>query len=109
MIEIACKKTKFIYNVYHITKAFFPDEEIVQKVDEKQESLVELKLPGGSCFSLAPEDIAGELAENAGGRPGAQAVLWESCWPFGAVRRYSPPLTPAAVCWPCLPCFWASC
>ena len=65
MIEIACKKTKFTYNVYHITKAFFPDEEIVQKVDEKQESLVELKLPGGSCFSLAPEDIAGEPAQDA--------------------------------------------
>ena len=66
MIEIACKKTKFTYNVYHITKAFFPDEEIVQKVDEKQESLVELKLPGGSCFSLAPEEIRGELPGLAG-------------------------------------------
>ena len=74
MIEIACKKTKFTYNVYHITKAFFPDEEIVQKVDEKQESLVELKFPGGSCFSLAPGDIAGELAQDAGGRTGAQAA-----------------------------------
>ena len=85
MIEIACKKTKFTYNVYHITKAFFPDEEIVQKVDEKQESLVELKLPGGSCFSLAPEDIAGEPAENAGGRPGAQAVGDENrVWDAGS-------------------------
>ncbi len=63
MIEIACKKNKFTYNVYHITKAFFPSEEITQKVDEKQESLVELKLPGGSCFSLAPEEIRGELPE----------------------------------------------
>ena len=68
MIEIACKKTKFTYNAYHITKAFFPDEEIVQKVDEKQESLVELKLPGGSCFSLAPGDIAGEPAQDIGYR-----------------------------------------
>ncbi len=66
MIEIACKKNKFTYNVYHITKAFFPSEEITQKVDEKQESLVELKLPGGSCFSLAPEEIRGELPGLAG-------------------------------------------
>ncbi len=61
MIEIACKKNKFTYNVYHITKAFFPNEEITQKVDEKQESLVELYLPGGSCFSIAREEIADEL------------------------------------------------
>ncbi len=66
MIEIACKKNKFTYNVYHITKAFFPSEEITQKVDEKQESLVELKLPGGSCFSLAPEEVRGELPGLAG-------------------------------------------
>lgn len=66
MIEIACKKNKFTYNVYHITKAFFPSEEITQKVDEKQESLVELKLPGGSCFSLAPEELRGELPGLAG-------------------------------------------
>ena len=66
MIEIACKKNKITYNVYHITKAFFPSEEITQKVDEKQESLVELKLPGGSCFSLAPEEIRGELPGLAG-------------------------------------------
>ena len=65
MIKIACKKNKFIYNVYHITKAFFPNEEIEQKVDEKQESLAALRLPGGSCFSLASEDIRGEL-ESAG-------------------------------------------
>lgn len=63
MISIECKKNKFTYNVYHITKAFFPGEEIAQKVDEKQESLVELKLPGDSCFSLAPEEIQAELSE----------------------------------------------
>lgn len=72
MIEIACKKSKFTYNVYHITKAFFPGEEITQRVDEKQESLVELKLPGGSCFSLAPGEISGELPGDAGAETGAQ-------------------------------------
>lgn len=70
MIETACKKNKFTYNVYHITKAFFPSEEIRQKVDEKQESLVTLRLPGGSCFSLAPEEIAAESASAARSAPG---------------------------------------
>ena len=43
--------------MYHITKAFFPDEEIVQCVDEKQEPLVTVKLLGGSCFSIELEDV----------------------------------------------------
>jgi len=52
MIEIKNKKNKFTYNVYHVTKAFFPEEEIVQTVDEEQEPLVWMQLPGGACFSL---------------------------------------------------------
>ena len=66
MIEISSKKNKYTYNVYHLVKAFFPNEEIIQSVDEKQESLVALKLPGGSCFSIAPEEAkesVGDLSE----------------------------------------------
>ena len=48
MIEIKSKKNKFTYNVYHVTKAFFPEEEIVQTVDEEQEPLVWMQLPGGA-------------------------------------------------------------
>ena len=50
MIKVSSKKNKYTYNVYHLVKAFFPNEEIIQNVDEKQESLVALNLPGGSCF-----------------------------------------------------------
>ena len=57
MIEIGSKKNKYTYNAYHIVKSFFPGEEIIQKVDEKQEPLVAVRLPGGTCFSLAPEEI----------------------------------------------------
>ena len=53
MIEIISKDTLYTYNMYHITKAFYPNEEIVQKVDEGQESLVKLMLEGGSCLSIA--------------------------------------------------------
>ena len=54
MIKIESKKNKFTYNVYHVTKAFYPKEDIVQTVDEKQEPLVKIHLPEGTCFSLAP-------------------------------------------------------
>ena len=57
MIEIASKKNKYTYNAYHIVKSFFPGEEIIQKVDEKQEPLMAVRLPGGSCFSLAPGEV----------------------------------------------------
>lgn len=30
MIKIESKKNKFTYNVYHVTKAFYPKEDIVQ-------------------------------------------------------------------------------
>ena len=56
MIKIESKKNKFTYNVYHVTKAFYPKEDIVQTVDEKQEPLVKIHLPEGTCFSLAPEE-----------------------------------------------------
>lgn len=67
MIEISCKKNKFTYNVYHITKAFFPEEEIRQIVDEEQEPLAAVKLPGGSCFSLAPSELP-EYTDGSGGQ-----------------------------------------
>ena len=53
MIEIISKETLFTYNLYHITKAFFPEEEIRQCVDGEQEPLVKLTVDGGSCFSVA--------------------------------------------------------
>ncbi len=61
MIRIASKKNKYTYNVYHVVKAFFPNEEIIQKVDEKQEPLVTVELPGGSCFSLASGTVEEKL------------------------------------------------
>ena len=62
MIRIASKKNKYTYNVYHVVKAFFPNEEIIQKVDEKQEPLVAVEMPGGSCFSIAQGTVEEKLA-----------------------------------------------
>ena len=48
MIQISSKDTLYMYNLYHIVKAFFPNEEISQNLDEKQESLVSVKLEENS-------------------------------------------------------------
>lgn len=52
MIEISSKDTLFMYNAYHIVKAFFPNQEIRQKIDDRQEPLVRLVLEDGSCFFI---------------------------------------------------------
>ncbi len=59
MIEIICKETLYTYNAYHVTKAFFPDTEICQRVDEKQEPLLKLVLNRGSCFSVDESQVTG--------------------------------------------------
>ena len=58
MIQISSKDTLYMYNLYHIVKAFFPNEEISQNLDEKQESLVSVKLEENSCFCVPVSEIA---------------------------------------------------
>ena len=58
MIQISSKDTLYMYNLYHIVKAFFPNEEISQNLDEKQESLVSVKLEEDSCFYVPVSEIA---------------------------------------------------
>mgnify|MGYP007064431944 CR=1 FL=1 len=54
MIQISSKDTLYMYNLYHIVKAFFPNEEISQNLDEKQESLVSVKLEENCRLSGPP-------------------------------------------------------
>lgn len=56
MITITCNDTLFTYNLYHICKAFFPNEEIVQHLDVEQEPFVKVEFSEGSCFSVAGTD-----------------------------------------------------
>ena len=57
MIRIDSKRNKFTYNIYHIVKSFYTGEDVEQKVDGEQEALVTLEMPGGSSFSVFPEDV----------------------------------------------------
>ncbi len=59
MIEIKNKKNKFTYNVYHVTKAFFPEEEIVQTVDEARAAGMDA-VTGGACLSLVERSLTGQ-------------------------------------------------
>ena len=57
MIQIQCKETLYTYNLYHITKAFFPNAEIKQCVDAEQEPVVRIELDDGSCFLLDAKEF----------------------------------------------------
>ena len=83
MIRISSKRNKYTYNVYHVVKAFFPEEEIVQTVDEKQDSLVYIELPGEPCFSLAPDEV--ERGESS---PGGDTALAEGVCAFPTEEAY---------------------
>ena len=57
MIIIKCKNNDYIQPIFHLAKAFFPDEEIIQQIDKEQEPQLQLILDGGSCFSLVDGDF----------------------------------------------------
>ena len=52
MIQIRCKNERFTYDMYHIVKSFFPDDEISQTVDTMQEPLIMIDMGGSSCFCV---------------------------------------------------------
>ena len=35
MIQVTCSAETYLYNTYHMTKAFYPSEEVVSRIDEK--------------------------------------------------------------------------
>ena len=57
MIVIKCKNNSDLNSIYHLTKAFFPDQKIKQQMDIEQEPQLELTLNGGSCFIVLPEEV----------------------------------------------------
>ena len=58
MIEIICSDERFTYNMYHITKAFFPDEPISQLVDEGAAKAVHIVLPGSVSIGVEHRELA---------------------------------------------------
>lgn len=60
MMKLTCNDTLYTYDAYHLLKAFYPDEEIEQQVNEEQESQVRIETDRDSCFCVS---LAGEKSE----------------------------------------------
>ena len=56
MIQIICQNERYTYDMYHIVKSFFPDAVINQTVDAEQESLIQIRVDGDSCFCCQAND-----------------------------------------------------
>ena len=45
MIRVICNQETFVYNAYHMVKAFYPSETVTSSVDEKASNYVMVHLP----------------------------------------------------------------
>lgn len=57
MIEIMCNDDTYTYNLYHLTKAFFPEEKIVQIKTEEADPVVSITLYQGKTFSIHKNEL----------------------------------------------------
>ena len=53
MIQIICKNESYVYNVYHMVKAFYPSADVTSAVDEKASNYVTVRVPGEADICIA--------------------------------------------------------
>ena len=56
MIQVVCKKETYLYNAYHMVKAFYPAQEVTSCVEEKASNYITVRLPEGQEISVAGEE-----------------------------------------------------
>lgn len=59
MIDLYTIEETYAYDLYHITKAFFPEEEFRQHVEEKQGMLIVIEKDGEKLLEVMPEELDG--------------------------------------------------
>ena len=55
MILVSCRNDSYLYNAYHMVKAFFPEEEVHSSVEEKASHFATAEFPDGSRLILDTE------------------------------------------------------
>ncbi len=63
MIRVICKREADVYNAYHMTRAFYPAQEVVSCVEETPSDAVTVEFPDGNV--VAVPDIDAALCETA--------------------------------------------
>ena len=65
MIRVICNQETFVYNAYHMVKAFYPSETVTSSVDEKASNYVMVHLPDDREISVGFENTV-EITDTAG-------------------------------------------
>ena len=60
MLKILCQEETYVYNAYHMGKAFYPSEPVEASAEEKASHYVVLHLPSGRTITLDEEPGAKE-------------------------------------------------
>ena len=55
MLKILCQEETYVYNAYHMGKAFYPSEPVEASAEEKASHYVVLYLPSGKVLALDEE------------------------------------------------------
>ena len=78
MLKILCQEETYVYNAYHMGKAFYPSEPVEASVEEKASHYVVLYLPSGKTLALDEESGAKEERSIAsGGWTGSSIGRWQ--------------------------------
>ena len=91
MILVSCRNDSYLYNAYHMVKAFFPEEEVHSSVEEKASHFATAEFPDGSRLILDTE----------GDREKDKHVL-DRQWYRMMAKKQDAPL-PGELCWACGP------
>ena len=57
MIRVICNQETFVYNAYHMVKAFYPSETVASSVDEKASNYVTVLLEDGRKITVGAADM----------------------------------------------------
>lgn len=58
MIRVICSKETYIYNAYHMTKAFYPSAEVVSQIEEKASNYIAVVFGEESNILVSGREIA---------------------------------------------------
>lgn len=63
MIQVICREETYIYNAYHMTKAFYPSAEVVSRTEEKASNYVTVMSDGKELAAVSDRELAGCIGD----------------------------------------------
>ena len=61
MIQVICREETYIYNAYHMTKAFYPSVEVVSQIEEEASNYVTVISNGTVLAAVSIESLSEDV------------------------------------------------